>query len=208
MADKKNISLEEKLRKLAEDKKKTEVKREEKKPETPAKSEDKEPVKEKLPEDKLPAFESVITPLTLLTQTEEDEETPKTQNLEKAVSEVQTDALPTKKENEPRAYTISGDQDHIGKYSSGDTGSESKYHTVKLTERNLGRDRTQPLASNLMSGKLVNPFDHSDRNNYMNPYSAENNNDVQDSARMYEETKERFYETSQRDIHKRPNKNI
>lgn len=207
MTTKKEISLEEKLRKLAEDKKKEdkkpEAKKEEKKQETPIKSEEREPVKERLP-----VFESAVVPITSLNSTEESKDAQKTENLERAVSEVQTPIPQNKKENEQRLYNVLGNQGHIGKYQSNDAGSDGKYHPVKLTERNLSRDRPQPVSPNLMSGKLLNPFDHSDRNTYMNAYSTEIDKGEQDSARMYEETKERLYETSQRDIHKRPNKNI
>jgi hypothetical protein len=205
------ISLEEKLKKLVEsvDEEPNETKTTKDKQFKETKD-----VKESLSEKILPIFEPVENVAANLQLTEEDKELPKTENLEQAVAEVQTTST-DKKENEPNSINyVSSSASGIGNCQANNQKENinSKYNPgITNTEKNLSRERDRIESPNMMSNKLHNPFGHSrrDSSSYFNNYSSENMTGEKDSARMYEETKQRFYETSQRDVHHRAaNKNI
>lgn len=199
----KEINLEEKLKKLAE-KIDLKPKKETHKKQTTA--EDKGS-KEILPE-KQPL---IIEPNQILDNElkniNENKEPIKPETLEQVIADVQTEVA-EKKENNPVSanYSIASNLKNAANYQT------SKYNPGNTKVNiNLNRDQNKNNSPNLISSKLYNPFDASKRDvfSYANNYSSENNADEKDSARMYEETKQKFYEASQRDIHdKRSNKNI
>lgn len=232
MIAKKEISLEEKLRKLLVDKKAHEKKVEEKDNKTRAEHEKKldeklkkkpnnqsvvanvaKDSKETLPEKQVRIFESDVVAKTDLQNIAENKELVKNETLEQTIADVEPLAS-DKKETKPESinYSISGKSGDINNYQTGNPKNTlgNKYDpTTANINRNLNRDQNN--SPGIIGSRLYNPFNtpRGDAFAYANNYSSESGVEEKDGMRMYEESKQKFYETSHRDIHdKKSNKNI
>lgn len=199
-------SLEEKLKKLIP------IKKEEDKIDIPKEKDASENKDNKTePQNTIPHFEQKKNFGINLQKIVENKEPPKIENLEMGLTnspENNSSAIP-EKESELVKYT----HNDLGKYQASSQKYNSDKHDddIKNIDRNLNRDSNSTNTGGLINTRPHNPFNQSRGSieTYTNSYSNNNQNGKQDGARMYEETQQRFYEASQRDVHsKNNNKNI